>query len=149
MQARYVHTNLIAHDWRRLGDFYCAVFGCTFVPPERDYQSADLDRGTHLKHAHLRGAHFRLPGYGDEGPTLEIYTYDVLAAAPPPSVNRPGFAHLAFEVPDVAQARQEVLNSGGAPIGDIVTLTIATGAQVTWCYVADPEGNILELQSWA
>ncbi len=34
------------------------------------------------------------------------------------------------------------------PIGEIVTLTTATGARVTWCYVTDPEGNIIELQSW-
>jgi glyoxylase I family protein len=33
--------------------------------------------------------------------------------------------------------------------GEIVTLTVATGAKVTWCYVTDPEGNIIELQSWS
>ena len=36
-----------------------------------------------------------------------------------------------------------------APSADIVTLTTATGDRVTWCYVTDPEGNIVELQSWA
>jgi len=30
-----------------------------------------------------------------------------------------------------------------------VTLQVATGAKVTWCYVADPEGNAIELQSWS
>jgi catechol-2,3-dioxygenase len=30
-----------------------------------------------------------------------------------------------------------------------VTLTTAAGTKVTWCYVTDPEGNIIELQSWA
>jgi hypothetical protein len=30
-----------------------------------------------------------------------------------------------------------------------VTVTLQTGAQVTWCYVTDPEGNVIELQSWA
>jgi len=30
----------------------------------------------------------------------------------------------------------------------VVTLTIATGAKVTWCYLSDPEGNLIELQSW-
>jgi SAM-dependent methyltransferase len=29
-----------------------------------------------------------------------------------------------------------------------VTVTVADGAQVTWCYVTDPEGNVIELQSW-
>ena len=34
--ARYVHTNLIARDWRELARFYVEVFGCELVPPERD-----------------------------------------------------------------------------------------------------------------
>jgi hypothetical protein len=25
----------------------------------------------------------------------------------------------------------------------------SAGSRVTWCYVADPEGNVIELQSWA
>jgi hypothetical protein len=29
-----------------------------------------------------------------------------------------------------------------------VTLAIADGAKVTWCYLTDPEGNLIELQSW-
>jgi catechol 2,3-dioxygenase-like lactoylglutathione lyase family enzyme len=148
VQAKYVHTNLIARDWRKLAEFYTTVFGCTFVPPERDYQSDALDRGTGLQKAHLTGAHFRLPGYDDAGPTLEIYTYDALETPDEPAVNRPGFGHLAFEVADVAQARDEVLSSGGQVLGDVVTLTTAAGSNVTWCYVTDPEGNIVELQAW-
>jgi predicted enzyme related to lactoylglutathione lyase len=30
--ARYVHTNLIARDWRALAGFYQRVFGCSFCP---------------------------------------------------------------------------------------------------------------------
>jgi len=33
MQAKYVHTNLIAVDWQRLAKFYTEVFGCRFDPP--------------------------------------------------------------------------------------------------------------------
>ena len=29
------------------------------------------------------------------------------------------------------------------------TLTTATGSNVTWVYVTDPEGNVIELQSWS
>jgi catechol 2,3-dioxygenase-like lactoylglutathione lyase family enzyme len=64
-------------------------------------------------------------------------------------VNRPGFAHLAFEVDSVVDARRHVLAAGGRAVGEVVTLTTATGARVTWCYVTDPEGNIIELQSWS
>jgi predicted enzyme related to lactoylglutathione lyase len=35
--AKYVHTNLIAKDWKRLSGFYETVFGCVAVAPERDY----------------------------------------------------------------------------------------------------------------
>lgn len=149
MRARYVHTNLIAKDWSALAAFYCAVFGCTPVPPERDYSGAALDAGTRLRGARLRGGHFRLPGYGEAGPTIEIYSYDQLAPRPATAVNRPGFGHIAFEVDDVERARAEVLAHGGAPVGEVVTLATATGARVTWCYVTDPEGNILELQAWS
>ena len=147
--AKYSHTNLIARNWRTLAQFYAEVLGCVPVPPERDYQSGDLDRGTGVRGARLTGAHLRLPGCGPNGPTLEIYHYSILEHAEPPRVNRPGFGHIAFEVDSVTEARDEVLRAGGAPVGDIVTLTTAAGTKVTWCYVTDPEGNIIELQSWA
>ena len=148
MKAKFVHVNLIARDWKALAKFYESVFGVVEVPPERDFQGKDLDAGTGLSNARLRGAHFRLPGLKNTGPTLEIFTYDQLESGGPPAANRPGFGHIAFEVEDVASARKEVLEAGGKPVGKIVTLTTATGARVTWCYVADPEGNMIELQSW-
>lgn len=147
--ARYGHTNLIARDWRRLAGFYERLFGCVLVPPERNYRGADLERGTGVAGAALRGVHLRLPGHGLDGPTLEIYTYESLEDAPIPAVNRPGWGHLAFGVDDVESARATVLGNGGGSVGEVVTLSTAVGRRVTWCYVSDPEGNIVELQSWA
>lgn len=147
--TRYAHTNLIARDWRRLAEFYRALFGCELVPPERDYAGLTLEAGTGVAGATVRGVHLRLPGHGADGPTLEIYTYSVEADGPPPAVNRPGFAHIAFQVDSVHDGRREVLGAGGRAVGEVVTLTTATGARVTWCYVTDPEGNIVELQSWS
>ena len=82
--VRYVHTNLIARDWRRLADFYESVFGCVLVPPERDYSGPVLEAGTGVSGAALRGVHLRLPGGGADGPTLEIYSYSHEAEGPPP-----------------------------------------------------------------
>lgn len=149
LDAKYVHTNLIARDWRKLAEFYQRVFGCTPVPPMRDFQGATLEAGTGIPGAHLQGMHLRLPGWGEGGPTLEIFNYNLLAESSAPMVNRPGFGHLAFQVPDVPAARQGVLEAGGSRIGEIVTLQVADGRKVTWCYVSDPEGNLLELQSWS
>jgi predicted enzyme related to lactoylglutathione lyase len=147
--AKYVHTNLVAEDWRALADFYQQLFGCIPVPPERDYQGEKLEAGTGIPGAHLRGVHLRLPGYGDEGPTLEIFNYNILEDRGRTAVNRPGFGHIAFSVDDVAAAQKAVLQAGGKSIGEIVSLQAATGAVVTWCYVTDPEGNVIELQSWS
>lgn len=147
MQAKYVHTNLIAENWHKLTKFYTDVFGCKLVPPERDFQGDALDAGTGLKGAHLSGAQLRLPGYGEGGPTIEIYNYNQLEPRPATVVNRPGFGHIAFEVENVEAARQEVEANGGGAVGDIVTVTTKAGTQVTWCYMTDPEGNVIELQS--
>jgi len=108
IQAKYVHTNLIAADWRTLADFYQHIFGCTPVLPERDLKGAALEAGTGIPGATIRGMHLRLPGYGDSGPTIEIFQYNQMADRPATAVNRPGWGHLAFAVEDVVAARAEV-----------------------------------------
>ena len=149
LKARFGHVNIVADDWRALADFYTNVFGCVFVPPERDYGGPDLAAGTGVPAATLRGAHLRLPGNGDDGPTLEIYQYGINEGGQPPAANRRGLGHIAFGVDDVAAAREQVLAAGGKPVGDVVTLRTSDGRRVTWCYVTDPEGNMVELQAWS
>ena len=145
---KYVHTNLIAKDWRRLADFYQKVFGCTPLQPERNFKGSQLEQGTGLVKAHLRGIHLKLPGFGEDGPTLEIFNYSHLESRLETSVNRPGFGHIAFLVEDVRAMHDLVLQAGGQSFGEIVSMKITTGDQVTWCYVTDPEGNLIELQCW-
>jgi catechol 2,3-dioxygenase-like lactoylglutathione lyase family enzyme len=147
--ARFGHVNVTTRDWRRLAAFYGEVFGMEVVPPERDYTGPDLDAATRIANAHLTGAHLRLPGLGDAGPTLEIYQYDDVEAPRSPVVDRAGWGHVAFQVPDVAAALDAVVAAGGARFGEIVTLTTSTGRHVTWCYAADPDGNLVELQAWS
>ena len=147
MPVRYSHTNLIAGDWRALARFYEEVFGCVPVPPERDFRGPDLEAGTGVSGAALRGVHLRLPGHGSAGPTLEIFQYERQLPSFGSSVNRPGLAHIAFEVDDVLTFRDLILSRGGRSVGEVVTLPVAE-KKVTWCYVTDPEGNIIELQQW-
>jgi predicted enzyme related to lactoylglutathione lyase len=149
MKARYGHTNLVARDWRRLAGFYADLFGCEPVPPERDYRGPLLEAGTGVPGSGLRGVHLRLPGHGADGPTLEIYVYDLEEAALAPAANRPGWGHIAFVVDDVREAQADVLAAGGSAVGEVVTVQTSDGRAVTWCYVTDPEGNIVELQAWS
>jgi len=149
IQARYAHTNIIAADWQRLARFYTDVLGCRPVPPERDLSGDWLDRATGIPGAHIRGVHLRLPGHGDQGPTLEVFQYDGAAGAgAAPAVNRPGLGHLAFQVDDVAAALRAVVQAGGSAVGEVVTAEIAGAGRICFVYARDPEGNVLELQQW-
>lgn len=145
--AKYVHTNLVARNWRRLAHFYQEVLGCVPVPPERNLWGADYELGTGLTGARAEGVHLLLPGHGPAGPTLEIFEYSPTEPDVPAAVNRPGFGHVAFSVASVVEARDQFLRAGGSTVGDIVQTSISADAVVTWCYVRDPEGNIVELQS--
>jgi len=53
MPTRFAHTNPIAHDPERLMRFYCDVFGCSVVPPERDLRGPWLEAATGVANAHL------------------------------------------------------------------------------------------------
>lgn len=148
-KARYVHNNLVARDWRCLVDFYVNVFGCQPVPPERHLEANWVARATGVPSAQIHGMHLRLPGYGENGPTLEIFQYNHLVEDSVQRINRPGFAHLAFLVADVKAALAEVMAAGGRSVGEIVEVEIPDAGQIRFVYAADPEGNILELQTWA
>ena len=104
MNAKFVHTNLVAQDWRKLAGFYEQVFGCKPVPPERNLAGDWLEAATGLPDAQIQGIHLRLPGYGDQGPTLEVFQYNHQPEALSTAVNRPGFGHIAFAVEDVRDA---------------------------------------------
>ncbi len=149
MRAKYRHTNIVAEDWRKVADFYQQVLGCNRIPPERASSGEWVERSTGVPGAEVRGIHLRLPGFGDDGPTLEIFEYNRTQKRLQTAINRPGFAHLAFEVDDVESARDEVLAAGGGCVGDLVTAEITNAGTITFVYMTDPEGNIIELQNWA
>lgn len=149
IDARFVHVNIVARNWRRLAQFYAEVFGCVPLPPERDLAGEWLETATDIPEAHIRGVHLRLPGHGAEGPTLEIFQYEPQAAARSGAINAPGIAHVAFAVDDVAAAQRTVLAAGGGVVGEPVTVEVAGAGSVTFVYLTDPEGNIIELQRWS
>lgn len=148
--ARYVHTNIVSSDWRRLADFYCDVFGCRPVPPQREYRGQWINEVTAIpEEVTLEGIHLRLPGYDDRGPTLEIFQYSQQPQRPPIATNQPGFAHIAFHVDDVPAARNSVLAAGGHDLGKLHTMDVPGAGTITLIYMTDPEGNIVELQHWS
>jgi catechol 2,3-dioxygenase-like lactoylglutathione lyase family enzyme len=117
------------------------------IVPGRDLSGEWLERGTGVRGARITGAHYRMPGGGPSGPTLEIFQYHPPEDAPPPPANRVGFTHIAFAVADVEAARNAVIAAGGQAVGTVESIEIAGAGRITWTYVRDPEGNLIELQA--
>jgi len=149
IRAKYVHTNLIARDWKRLVRFYCEVFSCEPKGPERDLSDTWLDRVNAVPNAHIRGVHLRLPGFDHDDPTLEIFSYDQPIERDLPRANECGFAHIAFAVDDVDEALQAVIAAGGGAVGEIASAKVDGVGLLRVVYARDPEGNIVELQKWS
>jgi predicted enzyme related to lactoylglutathione lyase len=145
---RYVHTNIIAKDPNKLIAFYKKVLHCQSIDEKRDLKGEWLDKLTNLKDAHIVGEHLLLPGYGSDHPTLEIFSYDTIKDTVIAEINRPGIAHLAFEVDDVEMILEEIIRAGGGKVGEVVTAEYPDDIEAVFVYAKDPEGNIIELQSW-
>ncbi len=149
MSITYAHTNIISCNWRKLAEFYIEVFDCKPVPPARDLSGEWLEKGTAVQNARLEGMHIRLPGGGENGPTLEIYSYEaMLERSGSPAANRKGFGHIAFRVDDVRKTLEAVTSHGGSALGEIVTHEVTGVGKLTFVYAADPDGNIIEIQRW-
>ena len=89
---KYCHVGIVARDWRSLSKFYQDVFGCRPLDPVRCNENAGsllgVDKGT------IHGEHVVVPGYGDEGPTLEIMTLFPEGAEGEHHAFDYGFAHM-------------------------------------------------------
>jgi len=145
---KYVHTNIVAEDWKSLSQFYINVFDCKEKPPARNLSGQWLDQATGLQQANLEGIHLILPGYGDGGPTLEIFSYESVVENGNSMANKKGFAHIAFLVDDVEQTYNHALANGASELGQITVNEIENVGKLTFVYFKDPEGNIIEILSW-
>ena len=145
---RFTHTNIAARDWKSLSRFYIDVFGCRVKPPERKLSGEWLDRATGIINARLEGVHLLLPGYGENGPTLEIFTYVDMHESGQIMANYAGFTHIAFEVEDVNQTFDNALKNGAISLGEVTEKEIPGVGLLKFVYLRDPEGNIIEIQSW-
>ena len=145
---KFVHTNLIAKDWKKLAKFYMDVFDCEPTRPERDLSGDWIDKMTRIQGVRVKGIHLKLPGY-DNGPTLEIFEYNVASkSAKNELINDPGFSHIAFHVTSVEEIIDRLMANGGALYGELIEKEINGIGIIKAIYAKDPEGNIIEIQNW-
>ena len=145
---KYVHTNIVAEDWRTLARFYIDVFGCSIKPPERDLSGEWLDSLTGIENVQIRGVHLNLPGCPG-GPTLEIFSYmPELKDSADKRINRTGLGHTAFHADDFESLVNSLLEHKGSLLGEIVTKKYENAGTLKVAYCRDPEGNFIEIQQW-
>lgn len=148
MKVKYVHTNIIARDWKKLSQFYIEVFNCKPVYPERDLSGKWIDKMTNINDVHIKGIHLSLPGY-ENGPTLEIFEYKPTRSGNKElEINDQGFGHIAFHVDMVEDVLEKVLQNGGKKLGQIIKKDYGELGILTAVYVKDIEGNFIEIQNW-
>jgi succinate-semialdehyde dehydrogenase/glutarate-semialdehyde dehydrogenase len=125
------HVGLNVHDLPAMTEWYAAALGLTV-----EFEFV-------LDHVAFRGvmlhspAGFRLELLCREGSSPSMQTADPVDAA----LTR-GYGHLALDVPDVDASHARLLAAGAA---DRMSPRPSPEPGVRMAYVADPEGNLLEL----
>jgi glyoxylase I family protein len=72
----------------------------------------------------------------------------MLRRTAPPTANREGLRHLAFEVDDVEEKARDVFRHGGRLLGQVSSTSVDDMGFLTFAYATDPEGNVIELLRW-
>ena len=128
---RLDHVGLNVADLEAMTAWYCASLDL----------AVELEFA--LDHVDLRGAMLR----SADGWRLELLTRagnaaGLQAASPVEAALTRGFGHLALDVPDVDAAYDALLAAGAA---DRMSPRPSPEPGVRMAYVADPEGNLVEL----
>lgn len=126
------HANIVTHDLPRLCQFYSALLGVEAVRSPRLRDDPRLDAI-----ADLQGVQLRAAWLNAGNAQLELMQY--LHPATPMATGRrtagaAGFAHIAFEVADLASACAHLIVCGGA-------VEPATGSSDWQALCTDPDGN--------
>ena len=145
MGIRYLHTNIIAKDWRALVTFYTEVFGCELVQPKGEPADEWTDGQTGISGLSMTGARLKLPG---SDAMLEILSCEPEGLDSWRPVNRPGLGHLAFYVDDIEQVLADITAHGGQQVSEVVRHTANGAGTLVTVYACDPEGKGLELHNW-
>ena len=85
MKTKYAHINIIAKDWKLLCEFYQEIFECVPISTERDHHGESVDLLTGISKVRVKGRHLRVPGYGENAPTIEIFSLRKSISARSPS----------------------------------------------------------------
>jgi len=131
MSATLDHVGLTVADLEAMTAWYAGA-----LKLEVEFEFA-------LPHADFRGVMLRSPaGFRIELLSRPGSATGLQAADPVEAALTRGFGHVAFDVPDVDTAYDELVAAGAA---DRMSPRPSPEPGVRMAYIADPEGNLIEL----
>jgi catechol 2,3-dioxygenase-like lactoylglutathione lyase family enzyme len=136
------HVAFATHDLERLVAFYAALLGMEPQFSPRLRGSARYDRVTGLRGVDVLAAWVR-----GSNLALEFWQYlspETVARSDDRPVSDLGYSQVAFEVDDLEAVFARAVELGARPHGPPEDLGRARAA-----YLRDPDGNVLELITWA
>ena len=141
---RFDQVKIFVRDAKGLASFYQNALGCRLLSPVTDFADEALAHGFGAPGSRVRLAFLGLPGM-EEGPILELYQFP--GEGPSEWPYQPGQGHLAFQVDDVGEAAERLVEEGGDYLGEVATWRAPSGNLATFVFMLDPEGNLIDL--WA
>lgn len=140
-----LHLNLTVRDLDEMLDFYRNVLGFEIMV-ESEIADEAFCQGVGLPDASVKMAYLQLPGADFR---IEMFQYNHLMPKQRQLdlPNEQGYRHIAFQVNDLEQAYKELMNQGVPFISPpvLVNQPAYGTVGVNFCYLRDPEGNLIEL----
>ncbi|CAN7361284.1 MULTISPECIES: VOC family protein [Ensifer] len=140
---KLAHINLVARNAEVLAAFYMNVMKCESLREPKMVSGEKVSRGNGISNSEIYTIWLTFPEL--ERPFLEIHEHKVTHDRDQPRVNEPGFGHLSFQMEDISVVLAEIIQAGGAQIGEITDFGTPDKPFLI-AYARDPEGNVLELE---
>jgi catechol 2,3-dioxygenase-like lactoylglutathione lyase family enzyme len=140
--VRFDQIKFLTNDVAGLARFYVDALDCEVVIDTQEVDEV-VSRAVGVPEARVTLSILRLPGRGDHGPVLELYSIE--GPRPDGWGYVPGGGQIAFEVEDLEAAIGRLISSGASLLGEVVEWTGPSGAVARFVYLNDPEGNIIDL----
>jgi lactoylglutathione lyase len=133
-EARLDHAGLSVQDLGGAATWYCAAFG---YDREIDLRVDPIDLDIVMLIHRTHGDRLELLHRPGSAPGLR-------AADPAEAALSQSYGHVAFDVPDLDGTFERLLGLGARPV---MTPRPSPEPGVRMAFVADPEGNLVELMS--
>lgn len=143
---RFDQIKIIARDIESLSSFYQEALGCEAVVSSFEVVDEAVARAIGVPGNAVTLSILRLPGRGDHGPVLELYSIGG-GEMPDDWHYQPGQGQMAFEVDDVDVKAAALVDKGATMLGEPVDWVGPSGSTARFVYLRDPEGNIIDIWS--